>query len=108
MNRLIALSMLILLSGLGCDTSDPGDGEEMCLAELEEFESEIRSDLDDIDTDTDFTLLIQSDDGKSFSHSTGNSSESRQYESASTSKLVTAVVILDLVHQGILSLTDHP
>jgi hypothetical protein len=36
------------------------------------------------------------------------SSPSTLYESASTSKLITAVVILSLVDEGVLSLDDHP
>ncbi|HUX40087.1 MAG TPA: serine hydrolase domain-containing protein [Rectinemataceae bacterium] len=52
-------------------------------------------------TDVDFTLLLERPDGKSFSYSRGSSTAMTSYESASTSKLVTAVVILSLVDRGV-------
>ncbi len=75
---------------------------------IEEIESEIRSDLNNYDTNVDFTLYIKSGNGNSFLHSTGSSSETVSYKSASTSKLVTSVVILSLVSDGVLSLEDNP
>ncbi len=79
-----------------------------CSRDLADLESEIMSDLNIFETDTDFTLIIKSENGNTFTHSTGNSSETVEYESASTSKLVTAVIILSFVKEGILSLEDHP
>jgi hypothetical protein len=64
--------------------------------------------LDAATTDTDFTLLMRCDGGGEFSHSIGGSTATKDYESASTSKWVTAAVILRLVDKGILSLSDQP
>jgi CubicO group peptidase (beta-lactamase class C family) len=52
----------------------------------------------------DFTIVLEAEDGRSYQHSHGDASPTTIYESASTSKLVTAVVILDLVEQGVLTL----
>lgn len=71
------------------------------LAQLEQSMSTILS----TSTLTDFTLLLESADGRSFSYSKGSSSGGTLYESASTSKLVTAAVILSLVDRGTFSLT---
>ena len=51
-------------------------------------------------TDAPFTLVLASADGRIYSCSTGTSTSTSSYESASTSKLVTAVVILSLIDQG--------
>lgn len=93
--------LVVLLSGCGGDTPAAGLNEQ-------EQEQELRSWLDNRTTDVPFTLLLASQSGAQFRHSTGNSTADTQYESASTSKLVTAVVILDLVEDGVLSLSDHP
>lgn len=53
----------------------------------------------------DYTVMLEREDGHTLVHSLGNSSPTTSYESASTSKWVTAAVILDLVDQGRLSLT---
>lgn len=66
-----------------------------------------------ITTDPAFTLLMERSDGRVFSYSHDDtqavpvviSSPTTPYESASTSKLVSAVIILRLVDQGYLSLT---
>jgi CubicO group peptidase (beta-lactamase class C family) len=52
----------------------------------------------------DFTIVLETEDGRSYAHSHGDASPTTIYESASTSKLVTAVIILDLVEQGVLGL----
>ena len=90
--------MLSMVSGCGGnDTPEP-----------ETLEDEIRQALDAVETDADFTLLLEAGNGHRFIHSTGASSEYTVYESASTSKWVSAAIILDLVNQGVLNLEDHP
>ena len=51
-----------------------------------------------------FTLLLETYDGRTFSYTHGNSSSATRLESASTSKWVTAVVLMDLVDRGALTL----
>lgn len=55
-----------------------------------------------------FTYSIERSDGRTFTYSYGSSSLTTVYESASSSKLVTAVILMRLVDQGVLSLTDKP
>ncbi len=72
------------------------------------LELEIMADLDALGTDTDFTLTVVADNGRILTHSTGNSSLITPYESASTSKWVTAAVIMWLVQNQTMSLDDNP
>lgn len=62
----------------------------------------------DVTSQPNFTLALETGDGYRFVHSHGDSSLDTSYESASTSKWIAASVILDLVDQGVLSLTDEP
>lgn len=55
-------------------------------------------------TNPDFTVLLETSAGVTYMYSHGASTPSTSYESASTSKWVTAAVILDLVDQGALTL----
>lgn len=71
-------------------------------------EAALRDGLDSAMTDTDFTLLLRCEPGGDFVHSVGDSAATKIYESASTSKWVTAATILRLVDKGVLDLSDHP
>lgn len=114
MNTLYTLSLLILITSTllvgGCnnskssnDTPQPEPTDEVAAKE-----AEIRAVLNDVATDTDFSLVIVGNNGRQFSHSVGNSSISTKYRSASTSKWVTASVVLHLVDTGVLNLNDNP
>jgi CubicO group peptidase (beta-lactamase class C family) len=59
-------------------------------------------------TDTDFSFGVERDDGHRYVYQRGSSRMQTVYESASTSKLVSAVIILRLVEQGYLKLDDKP
>lgn len=92
-------------------TDDAGFG---CTpAEIAALEAEMAVTLDEaitdpeISTNPNFVLLLESEGGRRFTHAHGDATASTEYESASTSKWVSAVVILDLVDQGLLSL-DTP
>jgi CubicO group peptidase (beta-lactamase class C family) len=80
-------------------------------AQLTALESSMRTTLNaaatnpSITRDPNFTVLLEADDGRRFTHAHGTSSATTRYESASTSKWVTAAVLLDLVDRGVLSLT---
>ena len=74
----------------------------------EPIEQQLHTALDSVNTDTDFTIIVESNNGTQFVHSRGASTATTSYRSASTSKMVTASVILLLVQQGIISLDDHP
>jgi CubicO group peptidase (beta-lactamase class C family) len=91
-------------------TPDDGGGTGCSAAELTTLEAEMAAALDegitdpDISTNPNFVLLLESDGGRRFTHAHGDATPTTEYESASTSKWVTAVVILELVDRGVLSL----
>jgi CubicO group peptidase (beta-lactamase class C family) len=74
-------------------------------AQLAQLEADMASSLASATTDADFTLLLEATDGRTFTYSRGAATPTTSFESASTSKLVTAVVILDLVDRGTTALT---
>jgi CubicO group peptidase (beta-lactamase class C family) len=96
--------------GGGVEDPDAGPGTTCTDAELAALEATMASVLDAaaedpaITAEPAFTLLLEAEDGRRFTHSHGDSTATTPYESASTSKWVTAVVILELVDQGLLSL----
>ena len=73
---------------------------------LSSLEQNVRQQASAVNTNTDFTLMLERFDGRTFSYSRGASSPVTIYESASTSKWVTAVIILRLVDRGVLKLND--
>jgi len=93
--------------GIQGDAQTDAGPDALSCAQLEQM---ISAKLDQASLDPnivgtpDFTIVLEAEDGRSYSHSHGNANPTTVYESASTSKLVTAVVILDLVDQGVLSL----
>lgn len=104
---LIALLVVSTLF-IGCSEDNSTESAKQDVNGVAEIEAKIRNDLDSYNIDTDFTLMIKAENGRVFIHSTGNSSETTSYESASTSKVVTAAVVLSIVKDGVLSLEDHP
>jgi len=101
----VAIIAIMLVS---CGGGGSNPIASVCTTERATLEQSIHSNLDSFTTDTDFTLLIESDDDRQFEHNTGSSNAKTLYRSASTSKFVTAVIILSLVKSGVLSLTDQP
>jgi CubicO group peptidase (beta-lactamase class C family) len=75
-----------------------------------ELEAEMAATLDAvaketaITTDPDFTVLLVAADGRRFTHDAGDFTGELRFDSASTSKWITAAVILDLVDRGLLTL----
>jgi hypothetical protein len=73
-----------------------------------QMEAEMNNQLAQLSTDTDFSFAVERDDGRRYVYQRGSSRMQTLYESASTSKLVSAVIILRLVEQGYLKLEDKP
>jgi CubicO group peptidase (beta-lactamase class C family) len=112
-----ALSMLVGGCGLGgggngeapSPTSVASEPAPACsAAHLEALEKKIDTRLSQAESEVDFSFALERKDGRRYSYNRGNSTLQTLYESASTSKLVSAVVIMRLVEQGYLSLADKP
>lgn len=98
----IATNLIIGCSG----KTSSGTTSNNC--NLTQLESSMSSSLSNLNTDADFLYLISKNDNKEFSFSKGSIAENTLLESASTSKLVTAVIILRAVDAGYLSLESKP
>ncbi len=105
--RVVLLVVAMGISACGGGGGGPSLGGGV-PPDVEALEAEITAALDAADTDVDFTLAIRAGNGHSYTYRSGDSTEFTVYRSASTSKWVTAAVILDLVKDGVLSLEDRP
>lgn len=107
-----SLALLVACGGGDREVApiDGAPGDDAATCPRAQLEAAIRSRLDAGLTDPaltasqDVTVLLESSAGRRFTYTHGNSTPTTLYESASTSKLVTAAVILDLVEQGELAL----
>lgn len=75
---------------------------------VEQREAELTTALAAAPSEVDFSLSLQRSDGRRYTYNRGAAAPDTRYESASTSKLVTAVIIVRLVEQGYLKLADRP
>ena len=82
-------------------TSGPGCSTTQLEADMDAVLAQTASEVD-------FSFSLERQDGRRYNFSRGVSTLQTSYESASTSKLVSAVIILRLIEQGYLSLTDRP
>ena len=78
------------------------------LCSVAQIESKMDALLAKAESEVDFSFAVERHDGRRYRFSRGGSTLQTLYESKSTSKLVTAVIILRLVEQGYLSLSDRP
>lgn len=94
-----------------------GEGVAMCAPpppgscgadDLAALEQAMRGTLASLDNPVDFSLQLEAFDGRRFTYSRGGATPSTVFESASTSKWVSAAVILSLVDRGFLSLDSRP
>jgi CubicO group peptidase (beta-lactamase class C family) len=110
--RLRYLSIFVITFGLlnGCGGGSNSDIKEEAeqIKSTYLIEQQIHTALGITEIDADFTLMVESNNGTQFSHNRGSSTSTTYYRSASTSKIVTASIILRLVQQGVLALDDHP
>jgi hypothetical protein len=113
----LALSCVALLTGCGDpDTGgNPEPEQDPNLKCRENAENAMRATLANANTALsdaasriDFTYMLERPDGKSFTYNYGASTSQTRYESASTSKMISAAIILRQVDAHRLSLTDHP
>jgi CubicO group peptidase (beta-lactamase class C family) len=100
-----SLIACVVAVGCGGTGTHPAPGPACSTIQLE-------ADMDAVlaltASEVDFSFSLERQDGRRYNFSRGVSTLQTSYESASTSKLVSAVIILRLVEQGYLSLTDRP
>lgn len=91
-------------------SSSAGSSASSSLAacSVTDAETALGQALSSAPSSVDFSLSLERSDGRRFTYQRGSSTMDTVYESASTSKLVTSVVILRLVEQGYLSLDSRP
>ena len=109
--RLYLLVLVLLSMFSGCNETPPDDNtppNSSCKQARLDLVYEIKNDMKNISYDTPYTLKIRSDDGFEFINSLGDSTAQTIYQSASTSKLIAATVILDVVQDTNLSLDSRP
>ncbi|MEO8008361.1 MAG: serine hydrolase domain-containing protein [Betaproteobacteria bacterium] len=92
--------------GGGGGTSAPA-GVVTCPA-VAQSEAAMTARLSQAESEVDFSFAVERKDGRRYNYNRGASTLQKAYESASTSKLVAAVVIMRLVEQGYLSLEKRP
>jgi CubicO group peptidase (beta-lactamase class C family) len=102
----LLLAGMLVSCGGGGDTSAPA-GVAACPAETQ-LEAAMTARLSQAESEVDFSFAVERKDGRRYNYNRGASTLQKAYESASTSKLVAAVVIMRLVEQGYLSLEDRP
>lgn len=104
----IVKSVVLLFMVSGCGGGDGNSKNEIEPDPLGTIEQQLYTTLNALSIDADYTLIVESNNGTQFIHSRGGSTPTTVYRSASTSKMVTSSVIMQLVHQGVISLDDHP
>lgn len=78
----------------------PPESDICSVEELSKIESDIKSNLAIMETDADFSLKVESEDGRVFEFNRGSASMTTTYESASTSKWISATVILSYLESA--------
>lgn len=109
--RLALLSVSLLLASCGGGSNVGNSIVEKippASCSLTQLESELGASLALAPSEVDFSFALERQDGRRYSYHRGNSTLETSYESASTSKMVTAVIILRLVERGYLKLSDLP
>ena len=85
-----------------------GSADGSCPAETNQLEAQMGTVLSQAVSAVDFSFAVERQDGRRYTFNRGGSTLQTSYESKSASKLVSAVVILRLVQQGHLALSDRP
>jgi CubicO group peptidase (beta-lactamase class C family) len=89
-------------------STTPAPPAACSVAQLQALEGKIDTRLSQAESEVDFSFAVERSDGRRYSYNRGGSTLQTLYQSASTSKLVAAVVIMRVVEQGYLSLADKP
>ncbi len=107
----LKFSVAACLGGLAAGCGDGGSGTSLAPAascSVAQLEAQMNTTLSQAPSEVDFSFAVQRQDGRQYTFNRGSSTLQRSYQSASTSKLVSAVIILRLVEQGYLNLAAQP
>jgi hypothetical protein len=103
------LSIIIICAVLSCNSKDTTNNVSTNDCVLTNIENELTTMLSNYTTSVDFSFFIEREDGKSFAYNRGSSTLNTSYKSASTSKWVSAAIILWSVENVAgFDLTDTP
>jgi len=102
------LLFIVLLTSCPSPSVSSSGGGALTTAQAEANLTAALENVDPSGSEVDFSFAIERADGRRFVYQRGTSTIDTRYESASTSKLVSAVIILRQVDKGALALTDHP
>ncbi|WP_155969741.1 serine hydrolase domain-containing protein [Nitrospira japonica] len=104
------LAAFLLLHGCsgGGSEGSTGHAHPTASCSAADLEGTMDSVLSGVASPTDFSFSVKRPDGRQYVYSRGASTLQTSYSSASTSKLVSAVIIMRLVEQGRLSLASKP
>ena len=111
MKKLLGFILLITFISCSKNNSAPVEEKDQVLRSActtESLEAQMNTALSNSVTDVDFALSVERSDGRRYNFNKGAATMTTSFESASTSKLVSAVIILRLVDQGVLNLSDKP
>ena len=92
----------------GCGGSGGGTQPTVPSCSITQLETGMDAVLSQTASEVDFSFSVERQDGRRYNFNRGASTLQTSYESASTSKLVSAVIILRLVEQNYLTLSDRP
>ena len=105
----IILIFGVILSPVACSENDsdgitppPQGCDRAALANT------LTARLEAVTTDVDFSFHVEDANGETFTYNRGTVTQQTPLESASTSKWVSAAIILTLVDKGLLALSDTP
>ena len=106
-----AILTCYLITGCSAGGSSEPASKPPALAascSVAQLENDMNSVLSNLASDVNFSFAVDRQDGRRYTYNRGTSTLQTPYESASTSKLVSAVIILRQVEQGYLGLLDSP
>ena len=106
--RFLMWSMALSLSALMAGCGGGGSGGDAPSCSVPQLEAQMDVVLSQATSEVDFSFSVDRQDGRRYTFNRGTSTLQTIYESASTSKLVSAVIILRLVEQGYLTLAARP
>ena len=105
----LIVPVMLCVFAAGCRSNDTDPVlPPTASCSITQLETDMDAVLAQTVSEVDFSFAVERPDGRRYTFNRGVSSLQTSYESASTSKLVSAVMILRLVEQGYLNLTERP